>query len=345
MRTKIYNGLLLSVLLLILSSCHSSKKELHIYSWSDYIKPSLIEEFEKQFDCKVIVDTFDSNEAMYAKLKAGATGYDLIFPSSYFVELMHKQGLLQKIDSDLVPNLKYVDLSYPIPGGDKALQLAVPYMVSYAGIGYRKDKVQDIYPSWEVFSRTDLRGRMTMLNDVREAVGAALKSLGYSLNTIDDIQIAKATSTLIKWKRNLAKFESEQYKNGIASAEYLVVQGYNGDLIQVMQEDEKVGLLYPQEGTSISIDEMVIPKHAEEAELAHHLINFLLEPKHAAENMEFIFFVSPNTGAYEYLSAKIKSNPAFFLPTEIRQRSEVIRDLSENNILYIQAWETVKEAQ
>ncbi|MBS4169094.1 spermidine/putrescine ABC transporter substrate-binding protein [Parachlamydia sp. AcF125] len=329
---------------LLLSACNSSKKELHIYGWSDYIKPVMIEEFEKAFNCKVVLDTFESNETMYAKLKAGASGYDLIFPSSYYVEIMHKQGLLQKINPSLVPNLKYVDLSYPIPGGEHALEWAVPYMVSYTGIGYRKDKVQRISPSWEIFARNDLKGRMTMLNDVREALGAALKSLGYSLNSTDDFQIAQATSTLINWKRNLAKFESEQYKNGIASAEYLVTQGFSGDLIQVMQEDANIGILYPQEGTTISIDEIVIPKNALEVELAHAFINFLLEPKRAAENMEFIFFVSPNTAAGQYLTPKVKNHPAFNLPHEILQRSEVIRDLAEDNIRYINAWETVKEA-
>lgn len=342
MRKWINHALLLLTLFIL--GCHSGKKELHIYCWSDYIKPSLIEEFERINDCRVIIDTFDSNESMYAKLKAGATGYDLIFPSSYFVEMMHKQGLLQKIDPTLVPNLKHVDMSFPIPGGDKALQLAVPYMISYAGIGYRIDKVLKMSPTWGVFGRRDLKGRMTMLNDVREALGAALKSLGYSLNSTDNIEISQATSVLINWKQNLAKFESEQYKNGIASAEFLVVQGYNGDIVQVMQENDKVGLVYPIEGTSISVDEIVISKNASEVELAHKFIDFLLEPKNAAENMEFIFFLSPNTGAYQYLSPKIKSNPAFFLPYEIRQKSEVIRDLAENNVLYIEAWETVKEA-
>lgn len=334
----------LLLLILFVLGCNSGKKELHVYCWSDYIKPGLIENFERLYHCRVILDTFDSNESMYAKLKAGAIGYDLIFPSSYFVEIMHKQGLLQKINPELIPNLKYVDMSFPIPGGEKALQLAVPYMVSYAGIGYRIDKVQEMNDSWEVFARKDLKGRMTMLNDVREALGAALKSLGFSLNSIDDIQISQATSALINWKRNLAKFESEQYKNGIASGEYLVVQGYNGDLIQVMQENDKVGLVYPEEGTSISVDEIVISKNASEVELAHQFINFLLDPRNAAENMEFIFFLSPNTGAYQFLNPKIKSNPAFFLPNEIRQKSEVIRDLAENNILYIEAWERVKEA-
>ncbi|CCB85708.1 MULTISPECIES: ABC transporter substrate-binding protein [Parachlamydia] len=331
-------------LLLLLTACNSNRKELHVYCWSDYIKPGIIEEFEHTFNCKVVLDTFESNEAMYAKLKAGATGYDIIFPSSYYVEMMHKQGLLQKIDPSLIPNLKYVDLNFPIPGGAQALELAVPYMVSYTGIGYRIDKVQRVSPTWEIFARRDLKGRMTMLNDVREALGAALKSLGYSLNSTDDFQIAQAASTLINWKRNLAKFDSEQYKNGIASAEYLVVQGYSGDLIQVMQEDANIGILYPQEGTAISIDEIIIPKHAPEVQLAHAFINFLLEPKRAAENMEFVFFISPNTAAAQYLSPKVRNNPALNLPNEILQRSEVIHDLSENNIRYISAWETVKEA-
>lgn len=320
-----------------LMGCSSHQDELHIFTWSDYIHPDIIEQFEKEANCRVVIDTFDSNESMYAKLKLGGISYDLIFPSNYFVQIMQKQGMLQPIPYHEIPNLKYIEPQYLSPE-----EYYVPFMLSLSGLAYRKDKVKDFNPSWGMFGREDLKGRMTMLNDIREAMGAALKYLGYSLNTIDKKQIEEAADLLIKWKNNLAKFENEQYKNGIASAEYLVVQGYNGDILQVMQENEEVDFAYPKEGSAISIDMIVIPKNAHHIELAKKFINFMCKPEIAAINIAHTLFLSPNTGAFELLDPILRNNPALFPSKEILEKSEMIEDLGKEGELYNRAWDRVK---
>jgi spermidine/putrescine transport system substrate-binding protein len=330
---------------LILTGCQSSPlPELHVFMWSDYIKPGIIKKFEKEHHCTVVVDTYDSNEAMYAKLKLGSAGYDLIFPSNYFFDILNQQNMLQTIDFDVIPNYKNLDPAYSKFTKPSMAAFGVPYMVSLTGIAYRTDRISNLNPSWGVFALPQYHGRITMLNDIREAIGAGLRYLGYSTNTQNANEITEASQLLIQWKKNLAKFESEQYKNGIASAEYLVVQGYNGDVLQIMQENPNVAFVYPEEGTMMSIDYLAIPRQAPNAKLAHAFINFLLEENSAAENMAFTFFLSPNSAAYEKLEPKLRQNPLLFPPKEVLNKVELIKNLDQAYPLYIKAWERIKSA-
>lgn len=337
----------LTLLSLLLSTCTSGQRELHLFIWGNYIKPELIERFEQEFGCRVIIDLFESNEAMYAKLKASGKGYDLVFPSNYFLGLMVQQGLLQSINKSDIPNLRYLDTTFmkKILPDSREMDYAVPYMVSYTGIGVRRDRLGFVDRSWGIFADTALSKRMTMLNDVREVFGAALKFLGYSLNSVDDGQLGEATELLIEWKKNLAKYESEQYMSGIATAEYLVVQGYSGQLLQVSAEDEGVEFFLPVEGVPISCDYLVIPAEAPEPVLALQFINFLYDPIIAAENSTFTMYQSPNTGSYELLGPKLRENNNFFPSPQLLERSEVIKDVSPYTEKYLQAWETVRAAR
>lgn len=335
--------LLYLLLVVVLSCCSSQKPHLHVYTWGDYIKPELLDQFEKEFQCKIVLDTYDSNESMYAKLKAGASGYDIIFPTSYIIAIMEDQGMLQVLDEALIPNLAYIDHHYLSLINEKSYPNSVPFAVTFSGIAYRKDRVIDPISSWGIFGERSLKGRMTMLNDPRETIGAALKYLGFSINTINPAEIDAATNQLLVWKKNLAKYESEQYKNGIASAEYLVAQGYSGDVMQLIEEDEDVGFLLPHEGSVFSCDSMTIPKGAHSHALAHAFINFLLRPEVAAENMAANYYRCPNTAAYELLSKELLDNPVIFPAHEFLQKSEIIYDLGENIRLYTEAWDRLKK--
>lgn len=329
----------------LMHSCSPSLPKLHIYIWGDFIKQELIEEFESRYKCRVIVDTYDSNESMYAKLKSGASGYDLIFPTGYILNVMERQKMLLSLDKEKIPNLKNVDLDYLKVLKEELHEDAVPYALTFSAIAYRKDKVQKLEASWNVFESSHLKGRMTLLNDMREVLGASLLTHGFSINTTDKHELDIALSQVMKWKKNIAKFESEQYKNGIASAEYLVVQGYSSDIMQLNEEDDNIVLALPKEGGVFSCDYVAIPKGASELQLAHAFINFLLEPEVAAQNMEVNFYLSPNKPAYLLLSEDLKQNPALFPPKEFLEKSEAIRDVGEYTRLYSEAWEDIKASR
>jgi spermidine/putrescine transport system substrate-binding protein len=326
-------------------SCRKPGPVLHVYSWADYVKPELVQRFESEHWCRVVIDTFDSNEAMFAKLKAGATGYDLVTPSSYMVSVLFSQGLLQPLDASLIPNRRNVDPEYLKIALDPLMHHSVPYMLVESGIAYRRSRVKNPVASWRMFDRADLKGRITLLNDMRETIGAALKSLGYSLNTMDEAQLAEAREVVVRWKRNAAKFENEQYKSGIASGEFLLVHGYSGDILQVQRENDDVAFLIPQEGTSVACDDIVIPKAAREVALAHAWIDFLHDPDVAAENTRFLSYLCPNRAAYEKLGDDIRRNPAIFLDPAIRAKSEVVRDLGADNAKYVKVWDQIKAAK
>lgn len=331
--------------LLAASGCGRARPVLSLYTWSDYIKPGLVRRFERERGCRVVLDTFESNEAMYAKLKAGASGYDLLTPSSYMVSLMHAQGMLRKLDPSLLPNLVHVDPDYLAIAVDRTMDHSVPYMLVVSGIAYLEGRVEDVVPSWRMFGREDLAGRMTMFNDMRETIGAALKTLGYSINTTSASELAEAEALLLAWKRNIAKFENEQYKIGLASGEFLLVHAWNGDVLQVRQENPDVRFLVPEEGTIISCDDLVVPADAREPALAHAFIDFLHDPAVAAENTAAIWYLCPNKDSYPLLPPGIRDDPGIFIRPEIRARSEVIADIGAANALYVKVWDRLKSAR
>lgn len=333
------------LLSLFFVSCGQKKRELNVYTWADYFKPELIERFERENNCRIVIDTFDSNEAMYAKLKAGAKGYDLVTPSSYMVSLMDQQGMVRKIRPELIPNRKNIDPEFLKITIDKSMDHSVPYMITVTGIAYLKSRVADVRPTWALFDRQDLKGRMTMFNDMRETLGAALKSLGYSLNSHNPEELDKAKEVVLRWRKNLAKFENEQYKSGLASGEFLLVHGYSGDILQVQKENPDIAFAIPEEGTAISCDDLVIPLGAAQEELAHKFINFLLDPKVAAENTEFVGYLCPNRLSYDLLPREMRENPALFMEPSVRSKSEVLDDLGRANELYVRVWDQIKAAE
>jgi spermidine/putrescine transport system substrate-binding protein len=329
-----------------LPSCKKSggAQTLTIFTWSDYLKPEVKEKFEKAHNCRVVIDTFDSNEAMLAKLDAGASGYDLLVPSSYAVQALKRKGLLQALDHSLLPNLKYIDTAYLSKALDPEMEISVPYMTAPTCLAHLASKVSDAKHSWTILDRADLKGRITLLDDMREVIGAALKVLGQSLNSSDPDQLAKAADIAIAWKKNIAKFENEQYKSGIASGEFFLVQGYAGDLMQAADENEDVRIFIPEEGTAFSCDDLCIPKDAKNTALAHQFIDFVSGPEIAAENMESIGYRAPNSAAYTHLTEDFRGSEVLFPPDAVFAKCEPIADLGDKLPLWTKEWDRVKNS-
>lgn len=335
----------LLVALLATAVSASAQTVLNMFTWADYINPDLVTKFEEAHKCKIVIDTFDSAENMYAKLKAGADGYDVVVPTSYMQKVMQAEGMLLKLDPAKIPNIKHIDPALLQRLPDSKMETAVPYKISYNVIAFRTDKIDDLKPTWASFARTDLKKRVTLLDDMRESLGAGLKSLGYSLNTRNEKELAAARDVVIGWKKNIAKFDNEGYKSGIDSGEFHLVQGYSGDLWQVTQENSKVKIVVPVEGTSIACDELVILKGARQPGLAHQLINFLCDPAISAENMQWTGYVCPNPAALKLVEPDFLKNPAVSLDPSIRTKCELIEDLGEDLAKYTKVWDEVKAAK
>ena len=267
--------------------------ELHVYTWSDYIAPDVLAGFEKALGVKVVVDTFDSNEAMYAKLKAGGTGYDILMPSSYQIAQMAKDGMLEKIDHAKCPNVKRnFDPSFTKQIIDPSFAYNVPYAVTYTGFMYAKGKVPagvDV-ASWKALANPVFKGRLTLLDDIREVIGGGLMYLGYSINSTNPAEIEKAVEQVLKWRANIRKFDSESYKTEVPSGATWVGHGYSTDTTQVLVGDEEagaparddLGFALPKEGYTIAFDEMVIAKDAKRKDLAYAFMNYIYDGDVAA---------------------------------------------------------------
>lgn len=332
----------------VISGCGPAKPELHVYTWSDYIDAEVIAAFEQANNCTVIVDTFDSNEAMFAKLQAGSSGYDIIMPSSYQIPVMVRNKMLMKMDKSKLPNVtKNFDPAYYACILDKTMEYNVPYAVTYTGLAYRKDKIGDApIDSWKILENEALKGRISLLSDMRETIGAALKMLGYPLNTTDAKEIDAAVELVLKWKRNIAKFDNEQYKSAVASGEWFIGHGYSCDTIQIMLDDENVEFMLPKEGFSIACDEMVISADSKSPDLAHAFINYLYDPEVCKKNMESVCAPMPCAPALNSLDAKLKR--LLCVDAQTLQRGEVLRDFDaqpEVRELYIKAWDKIKAGQ
>lgn len=330
-----------------MTACGPRKPTLHLYTWADYVDPELVSAFEAEQHCRVKIDTFDSNETMYAKMMAGSGQYDLVFPSSYQIVLMKDQKLLQPLEKSKLPNVAaQFDKAFEKVILNPDMTYNIPYAVTFTGIAYRKDKTEKAPTSWAVYATDAFKGRASLMNDQRETIGAALKHLGFSLNTTKPEELEKAKGVILQWKKNVAKFDNEQYKTGLASGEFTLVHGYSGDIAQLMQEDkDKIGWVFPAEGFSTACDEMVIPKSAQQVDLAHAFINFMYDPDNASKNIQYICAAMPNKGGIAKLPEAFRKNEAICPPDEILSKAEVIRDLGDNNALYIKIWDAVKGAE
>lgn len=334
------------VLSLFAAACSKTeeKAELHLYSWEDYIDPELLEQFEKEYNCKVKLETFASNEQMYAKLKNGASGYDVVVPSSYMAKVMYEQKMLEELDLAQLPNMKkYYDKTFDVLNMDKDHVYTAPYFISFTGIGYDASKVKDFEPTWKMFEREDLKGKTSLLDDHREVLGAALKSLGYDVNTVDEKQLDEAVALARKWKQNIAKFGVDDSRQNLADGSFFLIQTYSGDLLQNAVDNENLKFVIPREGSTVTFDNLCILKNSKQKDLAYKFINFLYENENAAKNMDYVMYRMPHTEAVKSVDESIRDHELFNIKPEVFKLCTPLDDLGENQKLYSEAWDKIKQ--
>lgn len=332
-------GLLFVALgLLCAARAVAGESVLSVYTWEDYFSPRAVAEFEKRFGCKVELDYYESNETMIESLKSGG-GYDVMTPSGYGSYYLHAHGKLLLLDHSLLPNIKNIQKGSSTLTHDKDMRYSVPYTATITGVAYNTDMVPaDAVGSWAIFGDARLSKKMTMLNDTREVLGAALKYLGFSINSTVPEQVREAGEVVRGWKNNLAMFSVDEAREGLASGRFAAIQTYNGDFAQIQNDHPELAFFVPREGSAVNSDQFVIGHDTENSELAHAFINFFLEPAIAAMNMEDVRYFMPNAPALELLGDK---NPAFDIPLEIQEKSEVVHTLDDARELYDQVWEEV----
>ncbi len=337
-----FSGTLVFGALLLCGGINCKKNpraKLYIYNWTYYIPDDVIREFESRYSATIIYDMYASNEEMFAKLKAGGGGYDLVFPSGDYVSIMIREGMIERIDKSRVPNFRLLDTS--MLGRirfDPGCRYSVPYMAGAAGITVNGRQIKDYERSWNLFVRSDLQGRLTLLDDMREVLGAALRYLGYSVNSTEKTQLEQAKAVVMGWRNNIVKFDAEAFGKGFASGEFWAVHGYAENVFLELDsaQSAEADFFIPREGGCAYMDNMVILKGAKHKDLAYQFINFIHEPSVYVKIVDFLKLPSINTEA-----AKLRREPPRY-GLEDLANSEFKEDLGEHLEMYNTIWQQIR---
>ncbi|MGQ9815410.1 MAG: polyamine ABC transporter substrate-binding protein [Candidatus Roseilinea sp.] len=272
--------------------------ELSIYSWSEYIAPEVVEKFEAEYGVKVTIDSYEDNESLFAKFQAGGNpGYDLVLPSDYMIEKMIKAGMLDKIDWANVPNIRNIGPEHLNLYFDPNQEYSVPYFWGTTGIAYDTNRVSGEITSWrDIFEPADdIKGRIGLLNDQRETIGAALRYLGHSANSVDPKEIEAARNLLLEHKRYVAGYyDSIVARDNLVSGDVVVAMTYPGDAMVAAQQKSSIKYIIPEDGATIWQDSWCIPAGAPHKYTAEVFLNFMLRPDIAAENANLMGYPTTN---------------------------------------------------
>ena len=344
---KKFIALVLSVMLL-LPAFALGEGSLTVFNWEDYIDRSVIEQFENETGIKVNYVCFTTNEDMMVQVEANPGHFDLCFPSEYIVERMISQDMLAEINYDNVPNAKYIIDSLRNASYDPNNVHSVPYMWGTVGILYNTTMVNEPVDSWEILWNEKYQKDVFMLDSYRDSMGVSLKSLGYSMNSVNILELELAKEKLLEQKRigTLKAYQVDETKDKMVSGEGALAVMWSGDALYAMDLNEDLAYCVPKEGSNVWVDSMVIPKHAKNKENAEKFIDFLCRPDIARKNCEYIWYSTPNSGAIDLMGEEYANNTAINPTEETLARCEFFRDIVEPfRSLYVTLFEEVKSAK
>ena len=331
----------------------TTPSEIVFYNWTDYFNPALKKKFLNETGIKIKEVYFSSNEELLAKLKAGAKGYDVIVPSDYMVHIMIKSGIVEPLDMDYLPNFQYVGEQFKAPTFDNpdennGMKYSVPYFYGTTGYCQRTDKVAELQTTWDPLFDEQYKSKINLLDDEREVLGMGLKKLGYSANTLEQSELDEATQILIDQKPLVATYDSVNMKRNMVQGQYFVMC-WDGDVlmgIDTMGGDaaakETLHYVLPEEGFCLWTDGMGIPVGNNSRFGAHTFMNWLMDPKIAGTNANWVWYLSAIIPAsWDYTDPFALT----LAPTDEQLAvSEAFDDVGEFATAYSDAWRQVKSA-
>ncbi|MCB6544212.1 extracellular solute-binding protein [Blautia glucerasea] len=323
-------------------------EELIVYNWGEYIDPDVLTMFEEETGIHVVYEEFETNEILYPKISSGAIAYDVVCPSDYMIQRMIDNDLLSEINFDNIPNLKNIGKQYLEQSRqfDPENKYSVPYCWGTVGILYNKTMVDEPVDSWSILWNPKYKDNILMQDSVRDAFGATLKYLGYSLNSTDLDELNEAKNLLIEQKPLVQAYVIDQVRDKMIGNEAALGVIYSGEAIYTQKENPNLEYVIPKEGSNIWIDSWVIPKNAEHKENAEKFINFLCRPDIALKNFEYITYSTPNEAARELIEDESIRNSEIAFPDLSRYDNlETFQYLgTEADQVYGDLWNKVKSS-
>lgn len=333
---------LILVIGFISTGCGDNRPVINVYNWGDYIDPSVIKDFQKEFNVKVNYNTFATNEDMYVSIKKGGTSYDVAFPSDYMIERMIEEDMLEKINKDNVPNISNIEDRFLYLDFDPNNDYSVPYMWGTVGIIYNKEMVDDKVNSWDILWNEKYKGQILMLDSQRDSIAVALKKLGYSMNSRDTNELEQAKEELIKQKPLVYAYVGDEVKDIMVGEEAALAVVWSGDAVAMIRENENLEYVIPKEGTNLWFDNMIIPKTSKNKEIAEQFINFMQRPEIAARNTDYVGYSTPNYKAMELLPEDIVNSKVAYPTEEEMGDVEIFKDPKDFLKVYDDIWLEIK---
>ncbi len=335
------SGLALACCLTIAGTARA-EGNLSLYNWGEYISPEVIERFSEEFDVDVTLDTYSTNEEMLARIQAGATGYDLIWPSVHMHDIMQKMNLLQPTGVNEMPGFENIDPSAIRSKEDPDAEYCLPYAWGAVGILYNKELIPEL-TSWQQFFDYAAAhpGSVTMLDDLRETLGVGLIMTGSSVNSGDQDEVAAAEEFILKQKPNIGAFRYDVIPL-VTSGDMAASHYYVGAVLNVIQNPDLLGFVIPEEGATMYQEDICMLSTAPNRENALKFLEFMMRPEISAMNTERLTNGSVNTAAIELLPAELKDHPAVNPPAEVRAKLQIFDDLGKSLRIYTRAWDRIK---
>lgn len=304
------------------------KETLTIYNWGDYIDPAILKSFQKETGYRVNYETFDSNEAMYTKIKQGGTHYDVAIPSEYMVEKMRQDNLLMPLDHDKLTGLQHYNPSFLNEPFDPNNKYSVPYFWGTLGIVYNDKYVKPgSITSWNDLWQSQYRKQIMLIDSARDIMGMTLASSGQSVNTKNEAELAAAQGKLSSLMPNVKAIVADEIKTYMAQDEAALAVDYSGDAAEMMQQNKHLHYVVPEDGGNLWFDNMVIPKTVQNKKAAYAFINYMSRPEVAAQNAEYVGYATPNQDAMKLLPKSITQDKAWYPEQAVLDRLETYQNL------------------
>lgn len=320
------------------------RPRLNVYNWSSYVAPETIPNFEREFNVRVRYATYESNEEMLAKVLGGNSGWDIVFPTHNRLEPMRHYDLLAPLDHALLPNLSNLDDRFRLPVWDRGLEWAIPYMWTGTGIAFT-DTVRPAPTRWADLWNTALKGRLTMLDDPEDMIGACLKKLGLPFSATDAAELDRAKREAIAQKPIVRAYLNAEVRDQLVSGDVLVAQLWSTTAGQAMSANPRIAFVYPAEGFPFYCDCAVILRESRRRELAHRFLDYLLRPAVSAQIVDSTKTATANGAARNLLPDSVRNHPALYPPADVFERGEWPRTLPPaTQRLRDRIWTEIKSA-
>jgi spermidine/putrescine transport system substrate-binding protein len=321
-----------------------SRPRLNVYNWSAYVAPETVPAFEAEFGVRVRYATYEGNEEMLAKVLAGNSGWDVVFPTHTRLQPMREQGLLAPLRHEWLSGLGNLEEQFRAPSWDPQLAWCVPYMWTGTGIAYNR-AVNPAPTRWADLWDARLKGRLTMLDDPEDMLGACLKKLGLSFSATDERDLRRAREEAVRQKALLRAYLNAEVRDQLVSGDVLAAQLWSTTAQQAIDAAPTIAFAYPQEGFPLYCDCAAILRESRRARLAHQFIDYLLRPAVSARIVEVSRTATANRAARALLSPAARDNPVLYPPPEVLARAEWPRTIpAAAQRLRDRLWTEIKSA-